>query len=166
MPITSLQELFIHELSDIYNAEKRLMRDLPRLAGSVHDARLAESLAIHIAEAGAHVDRIDQVIETLDVWPRRGRCAAIEAMVEDLRDIVDVIDPGSLRDIALLAGIQRLIRHQVAAHGIVVTLARRLDYRDVLPALLHNLDEKTASDERLARLAAGSPQQNASMHAA
>lgn len=166
MSIRSLQELFIRELSDLYNAERQLSRALPRLVIAAHDARLAESLEIHITETAAHLERLDLMVEALDVRLSRAKCAAIEVLIDDLRDIIDVIEIGSLRDIALLTGIQKLMHHQLAAHQILIALARRLDYRDALPALLGNLEEKTAADKRFDRLANQGTRRGGPAHAA
>ncbi len=161
MPFKSLQELFIHELSELYSADRQLSKALPRLLHATDDGQLSEALDLHMLELGNHLERIEHVMESLDVRPRRGKCAAIETLLEDLRDIVDVVPQGSLRDVALLAGLQKMTRYQSAAHAVIITLARKLDYRDVLPSLTCNLDEKNAADARFARLAGHGPQQAA-----
>jgi ferritin-like metal-binding protein YciE len=153
MSIKTVQDLFIHELSDIYSAEKQLTKALPRLARAAEDEALAEGFRAHLAETEGQIERIDQVVELLDLRLKRIKCAAMEGLIEESKEIIDSIDEGPLRDAALIGGAQKVEHYEIAAYGTLAALAKQLGYKDALPLLLATLKEEKATDEKLTLLA-------------
>lgn len=168
MAIKTIEDLFIHELSDIYSAEKQLTKALPKLARAASNPELSTAFETHLEETQGQVERIDQVVELLGVRLKRIKCAAMEGLVEEGKEVIDSIDEGPLRDAALIGGAQKVEHYEIAAYGTLAALAKQLGYTDALPLLLETLKEEKSTDEKLTLLAksGGNAQAAASSRAA
>jgi ferritin-like metal-binding protein YciE len=155
MAIKTAEDLFIHELSDIYSAEKQLTKALPRLARAAENPDLAAAFETHLEETQGQIERIDQVVETLGIRLKRIKCAAMEGLVEEGKDVIDSIDKGPVRDAALIGGAQKVEHYEIASYGTIAALAKQLGYKDALPLLLETLAEEKSTDEKLTLLAKG-----------
>ncbi len=153
MAIKTIEDLFIHELSDIYSAEKQLTKALPRLARAASNPELSTAFETHFEETQGQVERIDQVVELLGIRLKRIKCAAMEGLVEEGKEIIDSVEEGPLRDAALIGGAQKVEHYEIAAYGTLAALAKQLGYTDALPLLLDTLEEEKSTDEKLTLLA-------------
>lgn len=153
MAIKTIEDLFIHELSDIYSAEKQLTRALPRLARAASNPDLSAAFEAHLEETQGQIERIDKVVEALDIRLKRIKCAAMEGLVEEGKEVIDSVEEGPLRDAALIGGAQKVEHYEIAAYGTLAALAKQLGYKDALPLLLETLQEEKATDEKLTMLA-------------
>lgn len=151
--IKSITDLFIHELSDIYSAEKQLTRALPRLAHAASDAELSEAFQAHAEETQGQVERIDRIVEILEIRLTRMKSAAMEGLIDEGRDMIEGIAAGPLRDTALIAAAQKVEHHEIAAYGTLCALARHLGYKDAIPLLEETLDEEKQTDKKLSAIA-------------
>ncbi len=166
MAVKSIEELFVHELSDIYSAEKQLTKALPRLAKAADSEELATAFETHLEETQGQIERIDQVVELLGIKLKRIKCAAMEGLVEEGKDVIEQVDAGPLRDAALIGGAQKVEHYEIAAYGTLSALAKQLGYRDAIPLLQATLKEEKATDEKLTMLAEGGGNQRAAAQAA
>ncbi|MBV6861324.1 ferritin-like domain-containing protein [Xanthomonas euvesicatoria] len=162
MAIKTVEELFIHELSDIYSAEKQLTKSLPRLARAATEPKLKQAFETHLEETQGQIERIDQVVETLGIKLKRIKCAAMEGLVEESREVIDEIEAGPVRDAALIGGAQKVEHYEIASYGTIAAMAKQLGYADALPLLLATLEEEKATDEKLTLLAKQGGNQKAS----
>lgn len=153
MAIKSIEDLFVHELSDIHSAERQLTKALPRLARAAHNPALKDGFETHLTETEGQIERLDQVVEMLGIKVRRIKCAAMEGLVEEGKEIIDSIEEGPLRDAALIGGAQKVEHYEIAAYGTLVALAKQLGYKEVLPLLTETLNEEKATDEKLTKIA-------------
>ncbi len=153
MAIKNIQDLFVHELSDIYSGEKQLTKALPRLARASSSPELAEAFTMHLDETQGQIERIDQVVDELGIKLKRIKCAAMEGLVEEGKEAIDAIEQGPLRDAALIAGAQKAEHYEIASYGTLAALAKQLGYNNALKALLETLEEEKATDEKLTLLA-------------
>ena len=153
MSVKSIEELFIHELSDIYSAEKQLTKALPRLARAAENPALVDGFNTHLEETQGQIERIDRIVEILDIRLKRIKCAAMEGLLEEGKEIIDPIEAGPLRDAALIGGAQKVEHYEIAAYGTLAALAKQLGYKDALKLLLETLEEEKATDEKLTMLA-------------
>lgn len=165
MAVKTIEELFIHELSDIYSAEKQMTKTLPRLAKAADAPELKAAFEAHLEETQGQVERIDQVVEVLGIRLKRIKCAAMEGLVEESKDVIDSVEAGPLRDAALIGGAQKAEHYEIAAYGTICALAKQLGYRDALPLLTESLKEEKATDEKLTMLAEGGGNQRAAQAA-
>ncbi|UPG88270.1 ferritin-like domain-containing protein [Luteibacter aegosomaticola] len=153
MAITTIEDLFIHELSDIYSAEKQLTKALPHLARASSSPDLAGAFESHLEETRGQVERIDEIVEILGVRLKRMKCAAMEGLVEEGKEVIDEIEKGPLRDVALIGGGNRVEHYEIAGYGTLIALANQLGYAKAVPLLQATLKEEKAADEKLTLLA-------------
>ncbi|MFC0153236.1 ferritin-like domain-containing protein [Xanthomonas dyei] len=153
MAIKTVEELFIHELSDIYSAEKQLTKSLPRLARAATEPKLKSAFETHLEETQGQIERIDQVVDVLGIKLKRIKCAAMEGLVEESREVIEEIEAGPVRDAALIGGAQKVEHYEIASYGTIAAMAKQLGYTDALPLLLATLEEEKATDEKLTLLA-------------
>ena len=155
MAVKTVEELFIHELSDIYSAEKQLTKALPRLARASSNPELASAFTTHLDETQGQIERIDQIVDLLDIRLKRIKCAAMEGLVEEGKEVIDSVEEGPVRDAALIGGAQKVEHYEIASYGTLAALAKNLGYKDAIPLILATLKEEKATDEKLTLLAEG-----------
>ncbi|MGE0800585.1 MAG: ferritin-like domain-containing protein [Lautropia sp.] len=151
--IKTLDDLFVHELSDIYSAEKQLTRALPKLARAAADQQLAAGFTRHLEETQGQVERIDEIVELVGIRLKRMKCHAMEGLVEEGNEVVEMIGKGLLRDIALIGGARRVEHYEIAGYTTLIMLAEKLGHRQAIALLRETLAEETATDEKLGKLA-------------
>lgn len=159
--ITTLQEAFVHELSDIYSAEKQLTKALPKLAKASSNPQLAQGFTTHLEETQGQIERIDQIVEELGIKLKRVKCLAMEGLVEEGGETIDEIEKGPVRDAMLIVGAQKVEHYEIAAYGALVTVAKSLGYKNAAKLLADTLAEEKATDEKLNMLALSEVNQEA-----
>lgn len=162
MAVKSIEELFVHELSDVYSAEKQLTKALPKMARASTNEELAAGFETHLAETEGQIERIDQVVELLDIKLKRIKCQAMEGLIAEGKDVIDEVEAGALRDAALIGAAQKVEHYEIAAYGTLCALGKQLGYTDAVKLLKETLAEEKATDEKLTMLAEGGTNQKAS----
>jgi ferritin-like metal-binding protein YciE len=150
---TTLNDLFIHALSDVYSAERQLAKALPKLARAATNPDLAAAFKTHLEETQGQIDRIDQVVELSAVKLKRVKCVAMEGLVEDGQEQIEEIEKGPILDAALIAAAQKVEHYEIATYGTLAALAKKLGYNDGMKLLLETLEEEKATDQKLTLLA-------------
>lgn len=153
MAVKTIEDLFIHSLSDIYSAEKQLTRALPRLARAASSPDLADAFTTHLEETHGQIERLDKVVELLGIKLKRIKCAAMEGLVEEGKEVIEEIEEGPVRDAALIGGAQKVEHYEIAAYGTLCAIAKQLGHEDALELLLETLEEEKATDQKLTVLA-------------
>ncbi len=166
MTIKTMQDLFVHMLSDIYSAEKQLAKALPKLSRAASNPKLSEAFTFHLEETQGQIERIDQVVEACQIKLKRMKCAAMEGLVEEGKEVIDEIDQGPLRDAALIAAAQKVEHYEIASYGTLCTLAKQLGQNEALRLLKETLAEEKSTDEKLSLLAQSEVNQEAAANAA
>ncbi|MBO9851355.1 ferritin-like domain-containing protein [Xanthomonas phaseoli pv. dieffenbachiae] len=131
------------------------------LARAATEPKLKQAFETHLEETQGQIERIDQVVETLGIKLKRIKCAAMEGLVEESREVIDEIEAGPVRDAALI-GAQKVEHYEIASYGTIAAMAKQLGYADALPLLLATLEEEKATDEKLTLLAEQGGNQKAS----
>jgi len=152
MAVKTVADLFVHELSDTYSAEKQMTRSLPKMARAAADAQLSQAFLDHLEETRGQVERIDEIVELLNLKLKRIKCAAMEGLVEEGKDLIDEIAKGAVLDVALIGAAQKVEHYEIASYTTLITLAGKLGYEVVLPLLQASLAEEKATDEKLGKL--------------
>ena len=153
MKITTLEEAFIHGLSDIYSAEKQLVKALPKLAKAATNPKLAEGFMKHLEETEGQVERIDMIVEETGIKLQRIKCKAMEGLVEEGDETVKEIEAGPVRDVMLIAGAQKVEHYEIATYGSLIEIAKQLGHDKAAKLLADTLKEEKATDEILSKLA-------------
>lgn len=149
----TMRELLIEELSDLYSAEKQLVKALPKMAKAATSEALREAIESHLAETEAQVERLDEVFASLDEKPKRKKCKAMEGLIEEGSEIIDKDIPGELKDAAMIGAAQKVEHYEMAGYGTARAFAEALELGDVVELLQTTLDEEGAADKKLNELA-------------
>jgi ferritin-like metal-binding protein YciE len=155
MPVETLEDLFVHALSDMYSAEKQLTKALPKMAKATTNQKLAAAFTTHLEETEGQVERIDQVVALLDIKLKRIKCVAMEGLVEEGKEAIDEVEAGPVRDAALVNAAQKVEHYEIASYGTLCALGRQLGYTDAVKLLQATLNEEKATDEKLSVFAEG-----------
>jgi ferritin-like metal-binding protein YciE len=153
MTAKTVKDLFVHSLSDIYNAEKQLTKALPRLARAATSEELSAAFMTHLDETQGQIERIDQLAEGSGIRLKRIKCVAMEGLVEEGREQIDEIEQGPVLDVALIAAAQKVEHYEIAAYGSLIALAKQLGETHAVTLLSQTLREEKATDEKLSLLA-------------
>ncbi|RYF77133.1 MAG: ferritin-like domain-containing protein [Comamonadaceae bacterium] len=153
MPIKTVSELFIHELSDTYSAEKQMTRSLPKMAKAATDPELASAFEQHLEETRAQVERIEQLAEASGLKLKRIKCEGMAGLIEEATSMIDQVQAGPVLDAALIGAAQKAEHYEIAAYSSLILMAGKLGYTDAVPLLEETLAEEQATDQKLSLLA-------------
>jgi ferritin-like metal-binding protein YciE len=151
--VSSLKELLVDELKDIYNAEQQLVKALPKMAKAASNPQLKAGFTKHLAETRGHVDRLEQAFRSLGEKARGKTCKAMQGLVEEGSEAIELEAPDAVRDAALIGAAQRVEHYEIAAYGTVRAFAESLGEDDVAELLQANLDEEGETDKKLTAMA-------------
>jgi ferritin-like metal-binding protein YciE len=149
----TLHDAFIDELRDAYDAEKQLLKALAKLAKAATAPELREAFLSHRAETGGQIQRLEEVFQSLDEKVRGKHCDGIAGIIEEGKAVMEEDFDESTMDACLIASGQRAEHYEMAAYGTLVAWATAMGHTDAAELLQQNLDEETAADEKLSRLA-------------
>ncbi|EOQ4651486.1 TPA: ferritin-like domain-containing protein [Escherichia coli] len=154
MQIKSVEDIFIHLLSDTYSAEKQLTKALSKLSRSAYSDKLTAAFQSHLDETHGQIERIDQVVDSEDgLKLKRIKCAAMEGLIEEANEVIESTDKNEVRDAALIAAAQKVEHYEIASYGTLITLAEQLGYKKAAKLLKETLEEEKATDVKLTDLA-------------
>jgi ferritin-like metal-binding protein YciE len=161
----TMHDAFVEELRDTYDAEKQLIKALPRLAKAASSADLRAAFESHLEETRGHVERLEQVFESLEEKVRGKHCEGIAGIIEEGKSIMGEEFDEAAMDACLIAAGQRAEHYEMAAYGTLVAWARAMGHTEAADLLQETLDEEKAADEKLTTLAEGGINQEAAENA-
>ncbi|MEB6380113.1 ferritin-like domain-containing protein [Leclercia adecarboxylata] len=162
MNMKSIEDVFIHLLSDTYSAEKQLTRALAKLSREASSPELSAAFKAHLEETHGQIERIDQVVEkTPNIKLKRMKCVAMEGLIEEANEVIESTDKNEVRDAALIAAAQKVEHYEIASYGTLATLAEQLGYTQAVKLLAETLEEEKSTDLKLTDLAVGNINQKA-----
>ncbi|HHQ8565630.1 TPA: ferritin-like domain-containing protein [Escherichia coli] len=154
MNMKTIEDVFIHLLSDTYSAEKQLTRALAKLARATSNEKLSQAFHAHLEEIHGQIERIDQVVESeSNLKIKRMKCVAMEGLIEEADEVIESTEKNEVRDAALIAAAQKVEHYEIASYGTLATLAEQLGYRKAAKLLKETLEEEKATDIKLTDLA-------------
>lgn len=163
MTVTSFNDLFIFELSDIYNAEKQLLKALPKMAEAATDAKLKEAFKSHLRETEGQVERIERAVQAEALELKRETCEAMKGLIKEGEEAIDEIEAGPLLDAALIVAAQKVEHYEIAGYGSLIELAKTLGYKRAVELLSETLAEEKGADEKLNTIALTAVNQTAAL---
>jgi len=152
MKVESLDQLLQEQLRDIYDAEKQLVKALPKMAKAADSEELGEAINEHLEVTKGHVQRLEQVFEKLGTKAKGKTCAAMKGLVEEGEEVIAQDATGQMKDLAIIAAAQRVEHYEIAAYGTVRTFSERLGNEEVAELLQETLTEEEETDERLTEI--------------
>ena len=147
MKPNTLEDVFIEELRDLYDAEKQLVRALPKMAKAAKSEELAEGLRAHLIETNEHVVRLEKIFGMCDEKPKAKSCKAIRGLIEE--SSLEPRAKNALQDFAIIESGQKAEHYEIAAYGNLRTLAERLGKDDAIALIQQTLKEEKAANAKL-----------------
>jgi ferritin-like metal-binding protein YciE len=153
MKLMSLKDLLVDQLKDLYSAENQIIKALPKMAKAAASAELQAGFREHLEQTRGHVTRLERICEQLGVTPKGKKCAALEGLVEEGKELMEEdAEPGVL-DAGLIAAAQKVEHYEMASYGCARAWAERLGLTEAVELLSETFDEEKATDEKLTQLA-------------
>jgi ferritin-like metal-binding protein YciE len=151
--IKTLDDLFVHQLRDIYYAEKQIVQALPEMIEKAKDPGLKQGFEAHLGETKNHVKRLEQVFKMHGVEAKGVECPAIDGIVEEADEIAGEVDDKKVLDAALIAAAQAVEHYEITRYGTLIAWAKQLGRPDCASVLQETLEEEKAADSKLTSLA-------------
>jgi ferritin-like metal-binding protein YciE len=155
MRLKNLDALFLHELKDLYSAEKQLTKALPKMAKAASNEELRQAFEEHLKETETQVTRLEEIFEDLEATSRGPKCAGMEGLIEEAKELLEEDTEPRVRDAALICAAQRVEHYEIAGYGCVRSLAQQLGRNELADELQETLDEEKQTNEKLNQLALG-----------
>ena len=153
MSADNLREALVEEIRDLYNAEKQLVKALPKMAKGAESDELREAFESHLEETEGQVTRLERVFELLDERPRGKHCAGMAGIVEEGSEKLQEDIEGSVLDAVLIASAQKVEHYEIGAYGTAIAWSEALGLTEIAQILNETLAEEKAADEKLSALA-------------
>jgi ferritin-like metal-binding protein YciE len=151
--IKTMDDLFVHQLQDIYYAEKQLVKALPKMADKATDAQLKQGFLTHLDETKVHVQRLEQVFQMHGVEAKAVDCPAIDGIIEEAEEVTGEVEDKNVLDAALINAAQAAEHYEITRYGSLIAWAKQLGRNDCASVLQKTLDEEKATDKKLTTLA-------------
>ena len=166
MEVDTLRDLLVKELSDIYSAEKQILKALPKMAKAASSDKLKQAFTQHLEETKGQIERLEQIFESLDLRTRGKPCEAMQGLVEEGKEVMEEVKQPEVLDAALIVSAQKVEHYEIASYGSLRTLAESLGHKDAAKLLDQTLAEEKKADELLNKLALGDINKRAMQQAA
>ncbi len=153
MTMTSMRELLVHELQDLYSAERQLTKALPTMAKAASSPLLVTAFEEHLAQTERHVLRLEECFTLLDEDAKAIKCKGMEGLLKEGSEMAEEEGNELVRDAGLIGAAQRVEHYEIAAYGTCVELAAVLGEEPVAELLRQTLEEERAADTRLTSIA-------------
>ena len=153
--IKTMDDLFVHQLQDIYYAEKQLVKALPKMAEKATDKQLKQGFLSHLEETKTHVQRLEQVFQMHGAQVKAVDCPAIDGIIEEAEEVTGEVADKKVLDAALINAAQAAEHYEIVRYGSLIAWARHLGRNDAAALLQKTLDEEKVTDKKLTSLAEG-----------
>jgi len=148
----TLENLFVEQLRDLYDAEKQLVKALPKIAKAASSPELSDAVNDHLEETKEHVARIEQIFQLLGESAKSKPCKGMRGLIEEGGEVIQEEDE-PVRDLALIAAAQKVEHYEISAYGTARTIAEQLDNQQAAELLQQTEDEEKAADSKLSEIA-------------
>ena len=151
--IKSMNDLFVHQLQDIYYAEKQLVKALPKMADKASDKQLKQGFLTHLDETKTHVQRLEEVFKMHGAEISAVDCPAIDGIIEEADETAGEVADKAVLDAALINAAQAAEHYEIVRYGSLIAWAKQLGRNDCASVLAQTLEEEKATDKKLTTLA-------------
>ena len=155
MSLATLHDLMVHELKDLYSAERQLVQALPKMSKNATSDQLRTAIDNHLAETEEHVTRLEQVMESLGESPRGQKCAGMQGLLEEGKSFLKEDADPDVMDAGIIVSAQKVEHYEIASYGAVCEYARMMGHTEALQLLEQTLAEEKKADQTLNELAEG-----------
>lgn len=151
MEITTVNQLFLHDLRDMYGAEQQIVTTIPTLIMRTQNEALGEALTRHLKETNEHVKRLQEIFELLGEPPAAATCDSMQSLMEEAEELVAQTS-GPARDLAICASIQKVEHYEKAAYKTLYGLADHMNHTEEANLLHETLEEEREASKKLLTL--------------
>ena len=155
MALETLHDLWVHELKDLYSAERQLIQALPKMAKAATSDELRTALENHLAETEEQATRIEQILESFGESPKGQKCAGMEGLLEEGKDFLKEDADADVLDAGIIVNAQKVEHYEIATYGAVCEYARMMGHTEALQLLEQTLEEEKNADQLLNQIAEG-----------
>jgi ferritin-like metal-binding protein YciE len=153
MELSTLKDLYIHELKDLYSAEKQIIKALPKMVKAATHPKLAAGFAEHLVQTKEHAVRLEQILKSHDETTRGPKCQGMEGVLKEGAEMIEEDADDEVRDAGLIAAGQRVEHYEMAGYGTARTYADLLGDKRGAQLLQKTLNEEGETDKKLSKLA-------------
>lgn len=153
MKVENLNDLFVHTLKDIYFAERQIVKSLPKMVKAADSKDLAKALEAHLDETKEQVARLEEVFKLVGAKAEGEECPAIEGILEEASELMDMIKDPDTRDAAMIGAAQAVEHYEITRYGTLVSWGELLGYKDAVKLLKATLKEEHNADVKLTKIA-------------
>jgi ferritin-like metal-binding protein YciE len=151
--MNTLEDLFVHELQDIYDAENQIVKALPKMAKAASTPELRQAFEQHLQQSQQQAQRIEQVFQLMGAKVKGKTCKAMQGLVAEGQELMGEKAEPNVMDAGLIAAAQKVEHYEIASYGTVITWANQLGHREAAQLLKQNLAEEEQTDKLLSNLA-------------
>jgi ferritin-like metal-binding protein YciE len=153
--LQSLDDVLMDQLADLHSAETQLVQALPKVASSASTPELKTAIEQHLEETRGHVRRLEEAFSELGTSIPKEHCKGMEGLIQEGEKVIGAQGDSAAKDAALIAAAQRVEHYEIAGYGTARTLADQLGHDEVKRLLNETLDEESATDAKLSKIATG-----------
>jgi len=155
MPSTmsTVEDLLVDQIRDLYDAEKQLVRALPKMAKAASSDELRQAIEDHLEETNNQVQRLEQAFEQLEKTAKGKTCKAMKGLIEEGGEVIEEDSEEPINDLALIAAAQRVEHYEISAYGTAKAMAKHIGENQVASLLEETEDEEKAADKKLTEIA-------------
>lgn len=149
----NLEDLFQHQLKDLYSAESQLIKALPKMQKKANDEKLKQAIEKHLEETKEQKNRLKEVCDELGIKPTGEECKAMKGLIEEAESFLKEKADDDVRDAGIIAEAQRIEHYEISGYGTAVRYAKELGHKEIAKKLQKTLDEEYKTDQDLTKMA-------------
>ena len=153
MQLETLQDLYIHELKDLYSAEKQLVQALPKMAKAARNQELSAGIQKHLNQTKEHAARLEKILSSHKQSTRGAKCKGMEGIIAEGAEMIEEEADPEVKDAGLISAAQRVEHYEIAGYGTVRTYAELLGDKEGEKLLQTTLQEEEETDKELTKVA-------------
>ncbi|MGN6621895.1 MAG: YciE/YciF ferroxidase family protein [Sphingomonas sp.] len=151
--IETFEDLFLHQLQDVYYAENQITKALPKMIDKATDPALKQGFQAHLRETEGQIERLERVFEMIGEEAKGATCPAIQGIIKEADEVAGDIADKAVLDAALIASAQAVEHYEITRYGTLIAWAKQLGRGDCADLLKQTLDEEYATDDKLTKMA-------------
>lgn len=153
MELETLRDLYVHELKDLYSAEKQLIKALPKMAKAASNRQLSSAFNQHLVQTKRHAKRLEDILKSQDESTRGPTCKGMEGLIAEGNEMMSENGEDEVRDAGLISAAQRVEHYEIAGYGCARTYAELLGDKKGARLLETTIREEGETDKKLTKLA-------------
>lgn len=153
MSLSTMEDLFLHEVKDLFDAEKQIVKALPKMIKAVESEELQTALEEHLAVTEKQVERLEEVFGLLEKPARGKKCAGMEGLLKEGSSLLEEDAEAAVLDAAVIGAAQKVEHYEICAYGTLIAFAKELGHDEIAELLAESLGEEKEADETLSEIA-------------